>query len=325
MRIFVPVVLLLASALSAEHALAAPTPQAQMRAEMDRFGRTATVRRAATRGGPRLQRGLNMDASARYLHQFEADGDAGTTVSADRFRFTALGVFVGDAGVKVPFGLGARFDHYDMDGTGPFTDAWTDIYTAEINAPFVVPFAQRWRFVGIPIVRGSAEQGADLTDGISLGVLATATYRISDRFRIGPGIGIFRQLEEGVTAVPLLAFDWDIGPGWTLSLLGDRVGAGLSLVYRPSRLWFATLRADVDTLRFRRSGGGVGQDEAVEVVAGLSYTPRDDLRFDIRAGVRIFGTLRMEDARGNFLREEEYDPVPILSVQIRLGGVRRCD
>lgn len=69
------------------------------------------------------------------------------------------------------------------------------------------------------------------------GLMTGFSYRFSDRLTIGPGIGVFNQIEDDATVVPILLIDWKItdrlsfgtGSGFAATL-----GPGVGLNYRLS-------------------------------------------------------------------------------------------
>ena len=69
---------------------------------------------------------------------------------------------------------------------------------------------ERWNLFAVPTIRWFAEEGADLGDGQIGGLIAAASYRVNDRLSVGPGFGVFSELENEVDWFPILAIDWKL-------------------------------------------------------------------------------------------------------------------
>jgi len=158
----------------------------------------------------------------------------------------------------------------------------------------------------IPTLRFNAESGASLNDGKNGGVLAGAAYRVNDRLTIGPGIGVFSEIEDDTSFFPILIVDWKITD--TLSLETGRGfaatrGHGLQLNWKYSPRWQFAFGGRYEKTRFRLddSGpapGGVGQDKAIPLFALAEFAIAEDMKFSLIGGAETSGHLSLEDGSG---------------------------
>jgi hypothetical protein len=262
---------------------------------------------------------VRFDAGA--LHQWETDIDDGGEFEVDAWgvRIGADRAFGDGLRSGLAGGYGERryrFDggKADFGGTGP----WADVRSVRLSAPVSWKADERWNLFAVPTVRWMAEEGADLDDGRIGGLLAAATYRVSDRLSLGPGFGVFSEIEDDTDWFPILAIDWRLTDTLTLRTgrgLAASRGPGLSLDWTPSERWELSLGARYQKERFRLddrgiASGGVGQQTSFPLYLGAtrSFGPHLNLRFT--AGLEFGGELRLEDAGGGLIDETDYDTAP---------------
>jgi len=263
---------------------------------------------------------------AAAVHQFEADLDKGGEVSVDRY-FASLGVGrqLGPLRIGVDFGYGE--DSYDFSGTTGFgaLDPWGDIREMRISLPMRYFASRNWMLFAMPSLRYQAEQGASLDDGQTGGLLAGATYRFSDTLSIGPGLGVFSEIEDDTSVFPILLINWKITDTLSLetggSLAASR-GPGLQLTWQQSSRWRFALGGRYEKSRFRlddkgAAPGGVGEDEAIPLYALAEYSWSDDLKLSLIGGAEVGGNLRLEDKSGNLVSESDIDTAPFLGLTFK--------
>ena len=90
----------------------------------------------------------------------------------------------------------------------------------------------------------------------------------------------------------------------------------LFLDYRFDGGWTAGVGAAWRVWRFRLSDtgptpGGIGEERGVPVFLRVTRRFTDRLALHLYGGVVVAGQLRLEDASGRRLREEDYDPAPL--------------
>lgn len=264
---------------------------------------------------------------AAAVHQFEADLDKGGDVSVDRY-FASLAVgrqLSGRLRIGMEFGYGE--DSYDFSGATGFgaLHPWGRIREMRLSLPMRYAASRDWMLFAVPSLRYQAEQGASLDDGQTGGLLAGAIYRFSDSFSIGPGLGVFSEIEDDASVFPVLLINWKITD--TLSLetgggLAASRGPGLQLTWQPAPQWRFALGGRYEKTRFRlddkgTAPGGVGEDKAVPLYALAEYSWSDDIEVSFIGGAEVGGAMRLEDNSGNLIRETDLETAPFLGITFK--------
>lgn len=270
--------------------------------------------------GPRGPWGWQVAGQAAW--QPSADLDGGGSLAIGRV-FAETGVIRrADRRNSVGVGLGAGRTFYDF--SGDIEAPWGDTRDVRLSLPLRAALAPRVDLFAVPTVRFAAEDGADLADGRSAGLIAAVTWRLSERLTVGPGFGAFERLEDdGVNVFPILAIDWRITPRLALSTgggVGATRGPGLSLSYDVSdalTLGLAVRREDAE-FALDDDGpapGGTGEVRATPIVATAAWSPNPGLRISGFAGVEVGGDISVHDADGRRISRQDYDTVPVIGGQ----------
>ncbi len=264
---------------------------------------------------------------AAAVHQFDADLDQGGEVGVDRyFASLAVGRQVSDR-LRIGLEFGYGEDSYDISGTTGFgaLDPWGDIREMRISLPMRYFASREWMLFAVPSLRYQAERGASLDDGRTGGLLAGASYRFSDTLSIGPGIGVFSEIEDDTSVFPILLINWKITDTLSLETGGGFAasrGPGLQLTWQPDTRWRFALGGRYEKTRFRLDDkgvapGGVGEDEAIPLYALAEYSWSDDLKLSLIGGAEVGGNLRLEDSSGNLVSESDMDTAPFLGLSFK--------
>lgn len=247
--------------------------------------------------------------------------------------FDATGVGI-RAGTSSGFGAGHRagvtlhYDYldYDFSSRTAFGDApWGQVQRFGFGVPLVFGGADGWFYGITPSVEWSRENGADLGESVIYGGILSATKAFAPDQRLGLGLGVFSDIEE-TRVIPILVVNWRLNDRWSLVNplpAGPAGPAGLELNYRFDNGWDLGLGAAYRSLRFRLSENGptpdgVGVERGVPVFLRLSADFADHASFFLYAGAIVGGELRVEDSGGNTLREESFDPAPLLGATFRM-------
>ncbi len=261
------------------------------------------------------------------IHRFDTDIDDGGAFSVTR-------LFV-EPGLSYAFGprdsvgvaFGYSLDDYDFSGSEGLAglDPWGTINEYRLSAPARLGLGERFGVFALPSIRWSAESGGDLGEAVTGGLLAGFSYAVNDRLKIGPGFGVFSQLEDDVSAFPILLIDWQITDTLSLdtgSVLGATRGPGLGLNWRGLEDWTFGIGARYETYRFRLDDSGsapdgVGEEKGVPIHLQATYAPIPTVRLTAVAGAAVAGTLTLDDEDGREIREEDVDPSPFLGFGFR--------
>jgi len=261
------------------------------------------------------------------VKQFETSIDSGGDFQIDNFFFRAgASRNFGNAwntGISLEYGE----DRYKFSGNSGFggMDPWGTIRNIKVSVPIRYRKDNNWTFVGVPSLRYSGERGASLSDSQLWGFFAGAAYRFSDRLTIGPGFGVFTDIEDANSVFPILLIDWKISD--TLSLktgagLEASRGPGVLLNWAPAQQWSFGLGTRYEQNRFRLDDtgpapDGVGENRSVPVAISAKYMPSRDFELTLLGGMEFAGRLRLEDARGNRLSDSDYDTAPFVGAFAR--------
>ncbi|WP_200331509.1 hypothetical protein [Thiocystis violacea] len=264
-------------------------------------------------------------ARGGYVHQFDSDLEGGGDFDVDRFFLEAGVTYSMGPRRRVSFSVGGGTDRYDFSGgVGLADEPWGRIDQLRFSVPVTWGFDEQWTLFAIPTLRYYGESGAG--DAATAGALGGVSYRFNDSLTIGPGIGVFSQLEDSVNVLPILIIDWKITDRLALETgrgLGATQGPGLTLNYRLSETWSLGLGGRYESLRFRlddegQAPDGVGEDRSIPLYVSATYSRGRDLRISAVTGMKINGELRLEDASGRLLARDDYGSTPFLGATFDL-------
>lgn len=283
---------------------------------------------AASDKGRHTEPSWQWTSQAGAVFQAESGLDSGGDIAVSRYFVEAGGARVFVGGWRVGFSLGYGEDSYDFSGSAGFGGLapWGRVRDLRVSAPLQYALGDEWSFYAIPSLRFNAETGASLDDGQTTGLLAGTTYRVSERLTIGPGIGVFSELENDVSVFPLLLVDWKITDNLSLETgrgFAASRGPGLQLRWAYSPRWQFAFGGRYESTRFRLDDAGiapdgVGEDKAVPLfaVADLALSP--DATLSLFGGAEVAGVLRLEDSAGRLVSESDQSTAPFLGASLRV-------
>ena len=253
-----------------------------------------------------------------YVRQFDTDIENEGSFSVNRLSFQG-GVNYGfDERRSISLALGYGYDGYDFSGNRGFgaLTPWEDIHTFRASVPVRWGVNKAWTIFVVPSFRITKENGADTGDAITGGGFAGFSYRFGDRLTIGPGIGVITQIEDSASVFPVLILDWKITDTLNLATgrgLGATLGPGLVLNWQPYRKWIFSLGGRYERMRFRLKNDGIapkgiGDDRALPVFGGVTYSFNRKAQLALLVGVELGGELRLEDEQGKLITDSDYDP-----------------
>ncbi|WP_201098368.1 DUF6268 family outer membrane beta-barrel protein [Thiocystis minor] len=267
----------------------------------------------------------NISASLTLLQHVESDLDAGGEAG-----FTGVFATVGGLWTRGPrSSLGLRlkidFEDWNFDHVGGFGGAtpWGDLYRVGLSVPYGYVTEGGWRLGLTPTVEYSGEADARLSDALEYGATVTAARRIRSDLTLGFGVGVYARIEE-TSLFPFLMVDWRITDRLRLTnplVAGPTGPAGLELSYALNSGWEVGMGAAYRSYRHRldRDGpfpGGVGENRYIPVFVRVGREFSETLKINLYAGAAMDSMLRVEDANGNRLYEEDQDPAAMLGLSL---------
>lgn len=263
------------------------------------------------------QPGWKSFARGGSVYQFDTDLDDGGSYNATRFTIQAGTGYGWDPQTNVSFSLGYSYDGYDFSNSSSegLVSPWDDIHTVSLGIPARVRIDNQWTGFFIPSVRSTGESGSEFDQTVTGGLLAGASYRFGNSLTIGPGIGVFSQLEESATVIPILIIDWKITDKLSLDTgrgLGATLGPGLTLNYKPTQRWKFGVGGRYEKLRFRLDEksshpNGIGEDSSFPLFLSSTYNLNPMSNISFVGGLELGGELKVEDEDGNTIEKESYD------------------
>lgn len=251
------------------------------------------------------------------VYQFDTDLDDGSDFNATRFTLQAGAGYSWDRQTNVSFSLGYSYDGYDFSGSSGLgsLNPWEDIYTLSIGVPMRFGLNDSWTAFVIPSLRSTGESDADFSETVTGGVLGGFSYRVNDSLTIGPGFGVFSELEDSATFFPILLIAWKINDQWSLDTgrgLGATQGPGLTLNFQPNQQWRFGIGGRYEKLRFRldedsSTAGGIGEDSSIPLFISGTYNFNPKTSISFVGGLELDGELKLEDSDGNTITEESYE------------------
>ena len=261
-------------------------------------------------------------ASVTPLYQGNSDLDHGGD-------FSMSGALV-RAGTSYDLGGGNRagvtlnYDYYDFSfsGANGFGAApWGTIQRYGVAVPMSFAVGDGWSVGFAPSADWFKENGASTGDSLVWGGTLSGTKQFAEGNRLGLGVGVFSQIEK-TSIFPFVIVNWRLNDRWRLINplpIGPTGPAGLELDYRFDGAWTAGIGASYRVLRFRLSdagpvSNGVGQESGVPVFVRLTRNFSDQMALHFYGGVVAGGKLRVENSSGDKLREEDFDPAPLVGL-----------
>lgn len=278
---------------------------------------------------------------ARFLNEFETETDGGDEFRAWRVALEGGGeTAVHDAfriGVRAAYQHASYDFHLDNSPNLPPAYGGTELPRAPwggVNTIDVAPTASALLGGGVSLeaavpIRWSGETGAR-RNGLAAGITGLVRWQALDTLALGAGVGVTSQLEGPAQVFPVIALDWQIAPSLDLRTQGSFVQGGqVVLLWGPAEAVRLTVSAGYERNRFRLDDNGDSQDRhgigeisSVPVEVGARFQLFERAFLDFRGGFGFAGRMRVENANGHQLYDEDYDAVPRLglALSIPLGG-----
>ena len=253
-----------------------------------------------------------------YVHQVDSRMEGGGKFRVHHVFMQSSLSYQPSPYQSVTLSLGYRHDHYDFSRPprGAYVSLWGAIQSLTLSLPVRWGLKRRWALFVIPTLQLTSEHEAGSAHSLSGGGVAGVAYRLSNRFTLGPGIGILSRLDDGPTLLPIVLMDWKLTDRLRLST-GRGLAAGrgpeLTLTWRLAKRWRVAIGAGYDTQRFRLNDRGaarrgVGQRRAFPLGGRLTYAIIRQVRLSFIGGMELGGRLRLDDQHGRKLFETDYDP-----------------
>lgn len=259
------------------------------------------------------------------LWQGGADLDGGGSFSARRYVLRIGGLYTFPN--RVSAGIVSSGGQTDYDFGNAVVAPFGDVNEYRISLPVRFPVGDRAQALIVPSFRYDYEDGAASSDGFTWGAFGGISWQLSETLSIGPAVGIYSQLgDDDLDIFPALLIDWEFAPRWSLATgtaPGSTEGPGLSLSYQVTDEVKLSLAGRYENLQFRLDNtglapGGVGEDRSFPLVLAVDYSPAIFFRATAFLGAKLGGTMKVRNAAGTVVNEQDYDPAPVAGFAFRL-------
>ena len=249
--------------------------------------------------------------------RFGADLGVGIPVEERGRLNLSLGVGVTDLDVTVAPGAAG--------GTNAATIAsrFDEIVEVGFDAMYLHRLEEGMRlFVGGGV--GFAGEGdADIDDSFVWSALGGVSFRVSEDLRLGGGVGVFSQLEDGVRVVPIPQIELRIDERWTLA--SERAGLKLNYAWREDLDVGVFARFEGDDYRIDDDNtlvpGGAVSDTGFPITSYLEFGgagERANVSVRAEVGVLVGGEMEIFNAAGNTVVEEDLDTGVYAGARVRI-------
>ncbi len=272
-----------------------------------------------------------------FRTEVETDTDGGD--SFESWTTSIAGGFGGPVNESILVGIEGAYQYsdYDFNLDGPPgvpsvygsdklpRKPWGSVNTLDIMPNTTILIGDRFSLTaGVPI-RFSAESGSQ-RNAWTAGISAILHWQVTDKFRVGAGIGVTSELEDNATTFPIVSLDWEITGALELKTEGSWMqGGNAVLLWGPNKAVRLSLSAGYERNRFRLDDNGsvtdrngYGEITAIPIEIGLRLRLYDNAFFDFRAGLGVAGRFRVESSSGRKLYSEKYDPAPRIGLSLTL-------
>ena len=224
-------------------------------------------------------------------------------------------------------GLTLNYDYFDYSFDHPAAFGgiapWKIVQRYGFSVPVSFAVQEGWRIGIAPSVDWFRENGAKTSDALVWGATLSATKIFEGGDFLGLGLAAFSGIEEN-NFFPFPIVNWSFGPRWRLInplAAGPTGPAGLELDYLTDSGWTLGAGAAWRKTRYRLSQSGpvpngVGQLSGAPIFLRASREFAEAYTLNLYAGVVVGGQLRVENAAGARLREDDFDASPIFGANL---------
>jgi len=163
----------------------------------------------------------DLDSGSGSVESFRAGAELGASIGIGQRGRLNLGLDAIVTGLDVSIAPGA------IGGTNAATiaDQFDEIVELGLSGIYTHTYEGGTRLFAGGGVGFAGEGDADIGDSFVWNALGGLSVRVDDNLRLGGGIGVFAQLEDGVRVVPIPVVELTIDERWTLA--SERAGVKL--------------------------------------------------------------------------------------------------
>ena len=272
-----------------------------------------------------LSGGVTGSATITGYGQFNTNLDSG-----GRFNWAggiATANLARDLTPQLSVGLQLRYEYQSWNFNSPTAFGgvapWKSLDAPSIGVPFNYAYSQEWFFNVTPIVQWAYESGADTSNALVYGAVASASKVFSPDLVLGLGVSVFRRIDK-TQALPFLIVNWKINDKWRVNnpfAAGPVGGAGLEVVYSPDDQWEYAEGLSYRSYRFRLAqdaptADGIGENSFIPLFLRISRKFSKDVRLDFYGALVTGGKLSVDNSDGSGRYSDNYKIGPALGATL---------
>lgn len=257
--------------------------------------------------------------------QFNTDLDSG-----GRFNWAgalAAGTLTRQFTPQFAAGLVARYEYQSWNFNAPTAFGgvapWDNLNTPSIGVNVTYAYAPDLLIVVRPVVEWAYESGANTSDALTYGAIASVAKIFSPDLVLGLGVSAFQRIDK-TQALPFLIVNWKINDKWRVSnpfQAGPAGGAGLEFVYTPDERWEIAEGLSYRSYRFRLSQdgptpNGIGENSFIPLFIRVSRNLTKEARIDFYGALVTGGQLSVDNADGSGRYSDNYKIGPALGATL---------
>lgn len=260
-----------------------------------------------------------LTVSAAYRAEADIDGGLG---DFNENRFSVSGAHTMNMSERLQLEpiLSYRYSSYDFSRN----DLWDEVHQPRATVLARYGLNEHWTLFAGPSIGLSAESDADFGDAVTYGAALGATYSVNKNLTLGGGFTVSTEIEEDVRVRPvaivrwLLNDEWEVEAGYTE--VAAQGGPGAEVRYQLTSQWSLGAGFQYQEKRFRLSEDGpvrdgVGEDRAYPIYARVAWSVCPNATLELVGGVALGGELTVENRDDHEVREENYDPAPLVGLR----------
>lgn len=228
--------------------------------------------------------------------------------------------------LSVGLQVGYEYQSWNFDSPTAFGGIapWKSLNAPSIGVAFNYAYSQEWFFNVTPIVQWAYENGANTSDALTYGAVASASKVFSPDLVVGLGVSVFRRIDK-TQALPFLIVNWKINDKWRVNnpfAAGPAGGAGLEVVYSPDDQWEYAEGLSYRSYRFRlaqdaATPDGIGENSFIPLFLRISRKFSKDLRLDLYGAITTDGKLSVDHSDGSGRYSDNYKTGPALGATLQ--------
>ena len=224
-------------------------------------------------------------------------------------------------------GLVARYEYQSWNFHEPTAFGnvapWKSMNAPSVGIDFTYAWAPDLLINVVPTIAWTYESGANTSDALTYGAVASVAKAFSPDLVAGLGISAFRRVDK-TQALPFFIVNWKVSDKWRVQnpfQAGPAGGAGIEFVYTPDDRWEYAPGFTYRSYRFRlatdnATPGGIGANSFIPLFIRVTRKLSKDARVDFYGAIVTYGKLTVDTASGGGRYSDNYNIGPALGATL---------